>query len=195
MKRAPANALGGRHLPGSIANQARRAEVQLTRFFIFFFVYLGIGAFVLQVDSFKRGFVDPWTRLNASAAAVVTGSPGIEVDSTGISVGNGGSRLTVLPGCNGMEAVLIVVASILAFPSSWNRRLVGILFAGALIFGFNIVRLATLIAVARYLPARLELFHVYIWQPLIVLMAFCLFLVWANYSTLERPRTSTADRT
>jgi exosortase/archaeosortase family protein len=112
----------------------------------------------------------------------------------GVSVGVAGARLVVLPGCNGMEAVLIVVASILAFPASWSRRLVGILLAAALIFGFNIVRLATLIAVARYLPARLELFHVYIWQPLIVLIAFCLFLAWASYSALERPRTPAADR-
>jgi len=179
---------------GSIATRGRRAELQSIRFFVLFFVYLGIGALVLQTDSFRRGFVDPWTRLNASAAAVVTGSPGIEMEFEGVSVGVAGARLVVLPGCNGMEAVLIVVASILAFPASWSRRLVGILLAAALIFGFNIVRLATLIAVARYLPARLELFHVYIWQPLIVLIAFCLFLAWASYSALERPRTPAADR-
>jgi exosortase H (IPTLxxWG-CTERM-specific) len=194
VRKAPANALGIRQFPWSIATRAQRAELQLVRFFILFFVYLGSGALVMQADTVKREFVEPWTRLNASAAAIITGRPGVDVESTGVSVGMGGARLTILPGCNGVEAVLILIASILAFPSSWSRRLVGVPIAAAAIFGFNIVRLATLIAVARYLPARLEFFHVYVWQPLIVLIAFCLFLVWARYATLERTRKSTADR-
>jgi hypothetical protein len=57
--------------------------------------------------------------------------------------------------------------------------------------GVHVVRLVTLIVVARYAPARLEQFHIYIWQPLMALIAFALFFVWASCFTLSGPKSAT----
>ena len=54
------------------------------------------------------------------------------------------------------------------------------------LLGCNIIRLINLIVVAKYWPNRLELFHIYIWQTLIVLIAFALFIVWGTYFAARR---------
>jgi len=90
-----------------------------------------------------------------------------------------------------VHALLILVATMLAFPAPWGRRLLGIAVGTLAVLGCNVVRLVTLIVVARYFPARLEQFHIYIWQPLIALIAFALFFVWATCFTLSGPKSAT----
>src|SRR5438552_3569131 len=90
----------------------RRATSPITRqfilFFILFFIYLGAGVLMLNTGPVVRGLVDPWTRLNASVAAAITNAAGIKTRAEGTSVGSGSAMLSILPGCNGVEALLIL---------------------------------------------------------------------------------------
>ena len=50
------------------------------------------------------------------------------------------------------------------------------------VFGLNGIRLVNLILIARFYPEQLELFHLYIWQTLIIVIAFALFLFWSRFA-------------
>lgn len=63
------------------------------------------------------------------------------------------ASLSVAHGCNGVHAVLIFAAAILAFPARWTRRLIGLAAGVVIIFGFNMIRLVNLLLVAVYIPA------------------------------------------
>jgi exosortase H (IPTLxxWG-CTERM-specific) len=148
--------------------------------------YMIAGVILLDVPLVRDGFVDPWTRFNASASATMASLFGVDSTATGTFVQSGAAHLDIKAGCNGAHALLILLASVFAFPAPWGRRLIGALAGTLAVLGFNLIRLINLIVVARYFPARLELFHIYIWQTLIILIALGVFLVWGNFFAENR---------
>jgi exosortase H (IPTLxxWG-CTERM-specific) len=153
----------------------------VTRFLLLFVVNVVVGGFLLSFAWVQAGLVDPWTRLNASATAGIARLMGVEAQAQATQVFYGSGSLQIVVGCNGVEAVLILVAALLAFPAPWARRVLGVVAGTVAILLVNLVRLVNLVAIARYAPAWLDLFHVYIWQVLIVLVAVALFLLWGTY--------------
>ncbi|HKQ60631.1 MAG TPA: exosortase H [Candidatus Polarisedimenticolaceae bacterium] len=155
-----------------------RPRASTLGFLLRFAVYLVAGSLVLAIPWVDARLVAPWTRFNAAASAAVARMVGIDARADGTEVSYGSGTLNVLTGCNGVEALLILAAAVIAFPAPWKSRLAGVLAGVPLILAANLVRLGNLIVVARYFPERLELFHVYVWQTLIVLIAFVIFLGW-----------------
>ncbi len=181
----------------STTSGGRSPTSEMVRFVVFFAVFLVIANVLIVVPWIERVLVVPWTRLNAAAAAAFASLLGIPTEVNGTTVSSGGTSLNILLGCNGIHALAILLSAVLAFPSSLGRRLLGVAGGTVAILGANLVRLVNLIFVARYHPAQLELFHIYIWQTLIVLIAFGLFLTWGFYLADPAPTRSaagTADR-
>jgi exosortase/archaeosortase family protein len=138
------------------------------------------GGFVPSFPWVESHLVDPWTRLNASGTAALARLVGVEAVSLGADVFYGRGSLRIVVGCNGVEALLILVAALLAFPAPWTYRGAGVAAGIGAIFAVNLVRLVNLVVIARYAPAWLPLFHVYVWQVLIVLVAVAIFLTWGT---------------
>ena len=154
-----------------------------------FGAYFILGHFFFLIPPVSRALVEPWTVLNARWAAALANQiePGYVAD--GQSVRAGTARLSVELGCNGVDAFCLCASAILAFPASWSRRALGVGLALVGVFGLNLVRLFNLYLIARHFPERLELFHVYIWQTLIGILALGLFLLWGRYLA-RRPAAS-----
>src|SRR5438093_5499843 len=156
---------------------SRDSEAPL-RFILLFVLYLLAGDFGLKIPLVDEYFIVPWTQSNALAAAGLMRLVGIEAEARGLLLSCDHTTLSVKTGCNGVEAFIILASAILAFPGRWAHRCLGLLLGAIVIFGINLLRLMNLLLVAVHFPSRLELFHGYIWQPLIVLIAFGLFLLW-----------------
>jgi exosortase H (IPTLxxWG-CTERM-specific) len=167
---------------------------QAVVFAVLFFAYLAAGNLLFFVPAVKAGAIEPWTRLNAAASAAIASAFGVESHADGTEVSSGAARLDVKQGCNGVHALLILLSSILAFPAPWSRRLIGVVAGTVALLGINLLRVVNLIVVARYFPDRLELFHIAIWQTLIVLVAVMLFLAWGMLIASRRPPSIAADR-
>jgi exosortase/archaeosortase family protein len=147
-----------------------------------FGAWIVAGAAAHLLPAVQDGAIRPWTRANAAAAAALLRAGGFAAAAPRSVLVLGGGAIDVKTGCSGIAAVLILAAAILAFPARPWRRLVGLPIAAAAVFSLNLLRLATLVLVARYLPSRLELFHVYVWQTLIAVLSFALFLLWASWA-------------
>ena len=159
-----------------------------------FLVYLAAGNVLFFVPAVKAGAIDPWTRINAAMSAAIASAFGVESHAAGTEVTSGQATLDVKQGCNGVHALLVLVSSILAFPASWGRRVVGVAAGTVALLGINLLRVVNLIVVARYFPDKLELFHIAIWQTLIVLVALMLFLAWGMLFASRRSPSAAADR-
>lgn len=159
----------------------------VARFLLLFVVNVIAGGFLLSLPWVQSGLVDPWTRLNASGTAAIARLVGIDAQAQATQVLYGPGSLEIVVGCNGVEALLILVAALLAFPAPWTLRVVGVAGGTVAILGVNLVRLVNLVVIARFAPSLLELFHVYIWQALIVIVAVALFLLWGNYVARAEP--------
>ena len=163
-------------------------------FIVLFLVYLAAGNVLFFVPSVDNGVIQPWTRVNAKASAAIASALGVETKAVGTEVSSGPARLNIMQGCNGVHALLILLSSILAFPATWSRRWIGVIAGTVAILGINLLRVVNLIVVARYYPDKLELFHIAIWQTLIVLIALMLFLAWGMLVASNRSPAPGADR-
>lgn len=100
------------------------------------------------------------------------------------------SSLNVTRGCEGIEMFLLLVAGILAFPASWQRRLQGLLFGSILAYFLSVTRLMALHYILHYSPRAWEALHGLV-LPLgpIILMAL-FFMRWSSDATLTRQNPS-----
>ena len=145
---------------------------------VIYFVLLHLLCLVPWID---RAFVEPWTALNARWAAGLMSLLEEGYVASGTMIRAGGQWVNVELGCNGVDAFALCAGAVLAFPARPMRKLLGVAVAAVGVFGLNVVRLANLAFVARHFPDHLELFHVYIWQTLIALLALGIFLLWGRF--------------
>lgn len=92
-----------------------------------------------------------------------------------------GSGIEIVAGCNGVEAVLILVSAVLAFPAPLKNKLVGIGLGFLAIQTLNLVRIISLFYLHEWNQVWFEWFHLYLWQALIVLDALVFWLIWLRW--------------
>jgi exosortase H (IPTLxxWG-CTERM-specific) len=128
--------------------------------------------------------VDPWTDAVArvSAAAVTAVDASVVASGRQILDRFTGHGVTIEAGCNGLEAMILLAAAMIAFPASWARRLGGIALGGAAVQALNVVRIVSLFYLSRWNAAAFEWAHLYLWQPLIMVDVLVVWLVWLRWA-------------
>lgn len=159
----------------------------MARFF-FIFITLLVLLFSLRISSFGSEYVTvPFTYLLAQVSAFLVKLWDKGVTSSGVEIWNSAQDfgVAIAPGCDGIEAVIMLVAAIIAFPSPIKHKLVGISLGFVAIQSLNIVRIISLFYLGQWNKTMFDWFHLYLWQALIVLDALAVFLIWLRY--LPRP--------
>ena len=88
--------------------------------------------------------------------------------------------ITVVTACTGLFATGLFLMAVIAFPTNWLSKLLGVGIGILGIFTVNIIRLASLYAVGIYWPAILDQVHQLVWQSLLIVFAVALWLIWAS---------------
>ena len=83
-------------------------------------------------------------------------------------------------GCNGVEAMLIFLAAVLAFPAPWRSRVLGLVLGIAAIQVVNLIRVVALFLTGVYMPRIFDASHTVVWQTIVILFAVALWIYWAN---------------
>jgi exosortase family protein XrtM len=94
----------------------------------------------------------------------------------------GRTSLTIAKYCDAMDVNLLLVAAMLACPSSWKQRLVGIVAGVALISVVNVVRIVALYQIGVHAPRAFEFVHAEVFPLLMVVLAVGVFVVWSRWS-------------
>ncbi len=97
--------------------------------------------------------------------------------------------LDVRFGCNGLEAVMIYSIAVIAFPSSWKRRLIGIASGFLALQVVNILRIAGLAYAGVHFPGLFEILHIYVAQGIMIAVALGIFFVYLSHA---RPNEESA---
>ena len=150
------------------------------RFLIRFVILLAVLYLPLTLAQVDANVIEPFSRAIAIASAAILNVFGEHVSVSGVVLTAGSHAVSIQNGCNGIEAVVFLIAAILAFPATWRQRLVGLVAAIAVIQILNLVRVVTLFLLNRYKPDLFELFHLAIWQTVIGGAAIALFYVWTT---------------
>jgi len=159
----------------------------MIRFFAVF-VALQAGLFAAELTPWAQDyFVIPWTNALAaiSASLVTLVDPNVVAAGKVLRSTTNGFAVSIEAGCNGVEATIVLVAAILAFPAPWKRRLIGLVVGIVAVQGLNIVRVISLFYLGQWDLRVFEWAHLYVWQALIMLDVLVVWLVWVR--TLPAP--------
>ena len=151
--------------------------------------YLGIlavGFTILALRPVNTAVVDPYTTFVAHEACLALNLLGEGASVHGQTLSSPRFTVSIFNGCNGLEAILIFVSGVLAFPATWRRRLVGVLAGFVAIQAFNIVRIVALFYTGVFRPDWFSAAHVFVWQSLVIIFAVVLWLVWLRPDALKR---------
>jgi exosortase H (IPTLxxWG-CTERM-specific) len=162
------------------------------RFFLGFLVLQGT-LFGLELTPWaQQWFVAPWTDTLAAASADLVRwfDPGVLAHGKVLQSARNGFAVSIEAGCNGVEATIVLVAAMLAFPASWRRRLAGLAVGVAAVQGLNVIRVITLFYLGQWNVDAFEFAHRYVWQALIMLDVLIVWLLWVR--TLPRARRLSA---
>ena len=157
----------------------RRNRRELT-FLILFLVLLGGGFTLISVNWVNDHAVEPFTAGVAEASGLALNLLGQDVTMQGTVIRGPRFAVNIRNGCNGIEAMLIFLAAVLAFPASWRSRLIGLALGILAIQIVNLVRVVALFLTGVYFPRLFDSSHTVIWQTIVILFGVLLWIFWAN---------------
>jgi exosortase/archaeosortase family protein len=145
-------------------------------------------------EGWLRGYLNGYAHLAGGILALF--DPRVVVQGNVIT---GRSALSIVKTCDAMEANLLFLAAVLAFPSApleparrWQRKLIAVLAGIAAISTLNVVRICSLYAVSIYWPSAFDLFHVELWPLLLIVATVALFAAAARWLS-RTPAARSAD--
>jgi exosortase H (IPTLxxWG-CTERM-specific) len=148
-------------------------------FLVKFFVIL-IGAYLLIAWSpVNDNVIVPFTKGLATTSGAILKGIGQAVTVNGTVISSSRFGVNINNGCNGVEAMLILLASIVAFPATLRARITGLLLGALAVQILNAIRIVTLYLLGAYQPRLFDMFHTAVWQIVIILSAIGFFLVWS----------------
>mgnify|MGYP000176148701 CR=1 FL=1 len=151
--------------------------------FLVLFVVIQAVLFGAQLTPWgQEYFVIPWTNGLANFCAQLVALVDSGASATGkiLRSNSNGFAVSIEAGCNGVEATLVLVAAILAFPSTARQKAWGLLFGFVAVQGLNVVRIISLFYLGQWNMTAFEWAHLYIWQALIMLDVLIVWLIWVR---------------
>ena len=151
----------------------------------FFLLFLGLQLTLFGVNMLawvQQHVVLPWTALLARACVALV----MVWDSQAAAAGNvlwnmqTGFGVSIEPGCNGIEACIVLFAAVMAFPSTWRHKLVGLAAGFVAVQGLNVVRVISLFYLGQWNTQVFNFAHEYLWQALIMLDVLVVWLLWVR---------------
>ncbi len=134
------------------------------------------------LEPVRETVIMPFTALIAHVSAGIVQMFDPAVDASGIVLRNvhNGAAVAILPGCNGVEAMICLTAAIVAFPSSLYHKFAGLVCGFIAIQTLNVGRVISLFYLLQWNPEWFEWAHLYLWQALIILDALIVFVLWVR---------------
>jgi archaeosortase B (VPXXXP-CTERM-specific) len=142
-------------------------------------IFLGILGVLVAFNEWNTRFVNlHMATATAGVMAWLLDLLGLEAYSNGIRVGCSICKFRIIGECTAYYPLSIYIAAVMAFPSPWLRRVLGVLLGVPAILVINQVRLVSLCYIWNWFPDQFETIHIVIWQSLII---FFTVLVWIGW--------------
>ena len=173
---------------GTDSTPAPRPMLRPTGAFLMRFALVWLGALALfaLVPEIERWMV----RATIACVRGVGALAGIPSQVQGDLVLFKGARpAEVASDCTTLLPTTLLWAGILAYPAQIRWKLIGMAAGAAILWGYNLVRILSTIAILGWHPFFVSLFHVYVWQTLTIVFACALFWYWLGRAAPDARRT------
>ena len=155
----------------------------MKRFVVIFTVILLALFSIEMMNPVQEHLIVPFTGMLAKISAALIAP----FDDTVIAYGkilqfrDTGFAVSIEAGCNGVEATIVLIAAVVAFPASWKARAIAIGLGFLTIQSLNIVRIITLFYLGDWDIDIFSWVHLYLWPALIMLDVLVVFIIYLRY--------------
>jgi exosortase H (IPTLxxWG-CTERM-specific) len=152
------------------------------RFFVLFLVIQAV-LFGAELTPWAQAyFVVPWTNALAQISTwlVTVVDPNVVATGKVMRSTANGFAVSIEAGCNGVEATIVLVAAMLAFPAPWKHKVGGLAAGIVAVQLLNVVRVISLFYLGQWSLEVFEWAHLYVWQALIMLDVLVVWLIWVR---------------
>ncbi len=155
----------------------------MSRFLIVFTVLLAALFSIEMLVPVQEHVIVPFTELLAKLSAAII----LPFDDTVIAYGkilqfrDTGFAVSIEAGCNGVEATIVLIAAVFAYPASWKSRAIAIGIGFIAIQALNLVRIISLFYLGNWNTEIFSWIHLYLWPSLIMLDVLIVFIVYLRY--------------
>lgn len=163
----------------------------------FILIFLGVLVTLFTVEMLKpvqAHVIVPFTAWLASlSAAIIT-----PFDDSVVAFGkvlqfrDTGFAVSIEAGCNGVEATIVLIAAVIAFPATWRQRLAAIAIGFVAIQAMNILRIISLFYLGNWDLDIFSWVHLYLWPTLIMLDVLVVFILYLRYLSQRAPHHAPA---
>jgi exosortase/archaeosortase family protein len=158
------------------------------RFVIVFTLLIGVFyAFYVPISQAEgyRSFLAVFAR----ATSAVLGLLGHDVNVNGTVVASARFSMNIVPGCDGMEAIALFVAAVLASPLPLRARLAFMLPGVLGLLVVDLIRLVSLFVIGVHYPSAVETVHWDVWPGLLIAIVLVSWLIWARWMWRRQERS------
>ena len=154
----------------------------MRRYFLIFITLQLLLFGIEMLQPVQQYFVLPWTTLLAQACVALVTLFDVNAAAIGKVLWNpaSGFGVSIEPGCNGVEAYIVLFAAIVAFPSNWKHRFWGLGLGFVAVQALNVARVVSLFYLGQWNDTAFKVAHEYLWQGLIMLDVLVVWLVWVR---------------
>ena len=157
--------------------------------FITIFIVVLVTLFTLDMlKPVQEHVIVPFTTFLAHLSAALI----LPFDSTVTAYGkvlqfrDTGFAVSIEAGCNGIEATIVFIAAVIAFPARWRARIAAIVLGFFAIQLMNLLRIISLFYLGNWNTGIFEWIHLYLWPALIMLDVLLVFIVYLRYLSGKR---------
>jgi exosortase H (IPTLxxWG-CTERM-specific) len=160
-------------------------------YFVLGFAVLMILFYIFWLSEYsQKSFQLDIVSVNAKISSFFLNILGMKTTTQVGTITSPNFSVSIARGCDAVEAMALFASALLAFPSKWLPKIIG-LFAGvAILFSLNIVRIMSLFLTGLYYPKAFEFMHVEVWQVLFILFAVGLWIFWIKLTRKGSPNVA-----
>jgi len=164
----------------------------LRRFIILFGVVLVTLFTIEMLNPVQEQVIVPFTTFLAHLSASLIAPFDASVIAFGkvLKFQDSGFAVSIEAGCNGVEATIVLIAAVVAFPATWRQRLAAIGLGFLAIQAMNIARIISLFYLGNWDRDIFMWVHLYLWPTLIMLDVLIVFVLYLRYLS-RRPQEQT----
>ncbi|MCP4467610.1 MAG: exosortase H [Halieaceae bacterium] len=167
----------------------------MSRFLILFTVLLASLFTLEMLLPVQDHVITPFTSLLARISAEII----LPFDSSVVAYGkvlqfkDTGFAVSIESGCNGVEATIVLVAGVLAYPANWKSKALAIGIGFLAVQTLNLARIISLFYLGDWNMEIFTWIHLYLWPSLIMLDVLIVFTVYLRYLSRLAPSADSGN--
>lgn len=110
-------------------------------------------------------------------------TPGARASASGYVLQASGGGLNILNGCEGLEALFLVLAAFTVARLEWRRRLAGMAVGMLVVFVVNQARILALFYAFRASPPLFDTLHATVTPIAVIVIVCCYFYAWLAHAS------------